>query len=86
MSIDAPKSRQVTDYYEKNNNYKLLPATGAFGGVNPSGDIIVDFFVERHSVPEKIIYEIGPSGNKEIKREGQKVVREMQVGIILKPQ
>ena len=87
MSIDdAPKPYQVTEYYEKIDNYRLIPATGAFAGTAPTGEIIVDFYVERHSIPDKIIYEIGPSEKKEIKREGQRVIREIQVGIILRPE
>jgi hypothetical protein len=87
MSIDdAPKPYQVINIFEKIYNYRLLPATGAIGGATPTGEIIVDFFVERHSIPDKIIYEIGPSEKKEIKREGQRVIREIQVGIILRPE
>lgn len=85
MSNGAPKPRQITLYYEKNEYYRLLPATGAFGGPTPTGDIIIDFFVERQTHPDKIVLELDPSGPKEIKREGGKVTREVQVGILLRP-
>lgn len=85
MSKDAPKPQQVTVFYEKDKDYRLLVATGAFGGPAPTGDIIIDFFVERQVHPEKIILELDPSGPKEIKREGVRIVREIQVGILLRP-
>ncbi|MGA9756110.1 MAG: hypothetical protein WBV23_13315 [Desulfobaccales bacterium] len=85
MSNEAPKPRQLAIFYKKNEYYRLLPATGAFGGPSPTGDIIVDFFVERQTHPEKIILELDPSGPKEIKREGERIVREIQVGILLRP-
>lgn len=85
MSNEAHKPQQITLFYEKNENYRLLPATGAFGGPTPTGDIILEFFVERQTHPEKIILELDPSGPKEIKREGGRLVREIQVGILLRP-
>lgn len=85
MSKEAPKPKQITILCEKNEYYRLLPATGAFGGSTPTGDIIVEFFVERQTHPKKIILELDPSGSKEIKREGGEIVREMQVGIFLRP-
>jgi hypothetical protein len=84
MSKEAPKPRQFTLFYEKNDYYRLLPATGAFGGPTPTGDILIEFFVERQTTPEKVILEIGPDGVKEIKREGGRVVRDIQVGILLR--
>jgi hypothetical protein len=84
MTNEAPKPQEVIIFYEKNEYYRLLPVTGAFGGPTPIGDIIVEFFVERQTTPEKIILEIDPHGAREIKREGGRMVREIQVGILLR--
>ncbi len=85
MSKETPKPKQVTLFYEKIEYYRLLPATGALGGPTPTGDIIVEFFVERQAHPGKVILELDPSGPREIKREGGGFVREIQVGILLRP-
>jgi len=84
MIDDAPKTKQVIVYYEKSDDYKLLPASGAFGGPTPTGDIIVEFFAERPTAPQKVILEVDPTGAKEVKRVGGKVIREIQVGIMLR--
>jgi hypothetical protein len=85
MADDSPKPQQVTLFYEKNEYYRLLPATGAFGGPTPNGDVIIEFFVERPTAPEKVILQLDPSGPKELKGETGKIVREIQVGILLRP-
>jgi hypothetical protein len=85
MSDKAAKPRQVTVFYEKNEYYRLLPGTGAFGGPTPTGDVVIEFFVERQTAPDKIILEIAPPAAKEIKREGVRIIREIQVGILLRP-
>jgi len=46
---------------------------------------LVEFLVEKHNPPEKIILEIDETTRKEIKREGGGFVREILVGILLRP-
>lgn len=85
MSNEASMPRQVIVFYQEDKHYRLLAATGVHGGPIPSGDILADFFIERKTPPEKLILEIEGSTPKEIKREGGKFIREIQVGILLRP-
>ena len=85
MTKQTTTPPQITVYYTKNEYYKLFPVTGAHGGITPSGDIILDFFVERQPFPEKLILELEGGQPKEIKREGGKdLIREMQAGVLLR--
>ena len=36
--------------FKKTPDYRIIPVTGAWGGVNPQGEIIFDLFVERLEV------------------------------------
>jgi hypothetical protein len=85
MADDMPKSKKVTIYYPKADHYRLLPVTGAFGGPTPSGDILAEFFIERKTAPEKMIVEISDGTLNELSREGERHVRELQVGILIRP-
>jgi|WetSurMetagenome_2_1015567.scaffolds.fasta_scaffold905974_1 hypothetical protein len=85
MSHEAYSSSRVTVFYEKDKDYRLLPVTGAFGGPTPSGDILAEFFVERRTAPEKIVMEISGGTANEISREGERHVRELVVGLLIRP-
>lgn len=76
------EKEEVTVFYEKADYYMLLPVTGAFGGVNPTGDILVEFYVDKKTPPERMILEV--PGGREISREGERFVREIQIGILLR--
>lgn len=85
MADDMPTPKTITIYYPKADYYRILPATGAFGGPTPSGDILAEFFVERKSAPEKMILEISEGKITELSREGEQHIRELQVGILIRP-
>ena len=85
MTKQTTTPKQLTVIYAKNEDYRLFPVTGAHGGITPSGDIILDFFIERQPFPEKLILELGEGQPKEIKKEGgANLMREMQVGVLLR--
>lgn len=44
--------------YIFNNDYNPIYINGAQGGINPQGDIIVNFYLERNALPLSQIYEI----------------------------
>jgi hypothetical protein len=73
-------------HLRKSRDYKIVPATGASGGVSPQGEIIIDFFLERLEA-ESVTLEQEESGGeiKELKREGEKITRETQMGVVLRP-
>lgn len=73
-------------YYEKSKDYRLIPVTGAYGGVSPNGEIVIDFYVERRDSPKTIMLEIDEHGKgKEKSSVGQRFIREKQFGIVLRP-
>ena len=73
-------------YYEKSKDYRLIPVTGAYGGISPRGDVIIDFYVERLDSPKEVTMEIDEDGKAtEKSRVGQRYIRERQFGIVLRP-
>lgn len=53
--------KQIVIKYIFKDDYNPIYATGAFGGVNPSGDIIANFYLERHALPKEMTYDLdGP--------------------------
>ena len=72
--------------FEKSNDYKMIPATGAWGGLSPNNEVVFDFFIEKHVNPEFIELEI-ENGKKigEKQKSESAFIREAQVGIVLRP-
>jgi hypothetical protein len=72
--------------FRKAPGYRIIPVTGAWGGVNPQGEIVFDLFVEKLEVPESIRIRVEPGRPPaEIAREGQVHVRESQMGVVVRP-
>ncbi|MCF0065590.1 hypothetical protein MUK70_10940 [Dyadobacter chenwenxiniae] len=44
--------------YKFSENYNPVYANGAHGGVAPQGEIMLNFFLERQSIPKKQTFEI----------------------------
>ena len=72
-------------FYRRASDYKIIPATGASGGISPQGEIIFDFFVEKLETDAVVIEQLEPGKIKELSREGDKIIRELQVGIVIRP-
>ncbi|PKN30747.1 MAG: hypothetical protein CVU64_02020 [Deltaproteobacteria bacterium HGW-Deltaproteobacteria-21] len=82
------KQDEINVKYTKSPDYKIMAATGAFGGPTPQGEILCNFFIEFQEPPEHQVLTIGEGG--EVKREMTKVgkayfTRELQVGVLLRP-
>lgn len=72
--------------FTKAPDYKLVPATGAWGGPTPQGELVCNFFVEHSDIPESIEMEIKEGSSKEIGRSPtHDLVRELQIGIVMRP-
>ena len=77
---------KIRVFYERAKDYRLIPVTGVFGGVSPNGESILDFFVERQESPESVEIEVDGSGTvKELSKEGGKIIREKQIGVVMRP-
>jgi len=70
--------------FKKATDYRIIPATGAWGGVNPQGEIIFDLFVEKLEI-ESVRLRVEPGRPPvEAAREGQIQVRESQIGVVVR--
>jgi hypothetical protein len=56
------EQKKIKIVFKKGADYRLLPINGAWGGMTPRGDFILDFFVEHNTTPDSIIHEITPEG------------------------
>lgn len=77
---------------KKSDDYKILPATGVYGGGTPQGEILCNFFVEHNKIPDGLKIEIDPkSGNLVSEssiyttQERVDTTRELQVGLLIRP-
>lgn len=72
--------------FEKSNDYKIIPATGAWGGLSPNNEVIFDLFVEKHVYPESIEIEIENDRKVGEKQKLEDIfIREAQIGVVLRP-
>lgn len=72
--------------FKKAADYRIIPVTGAWGGVSPQGEIIFDLFVEKLEVPESVKIKVEPGRPPvEMAREGQVHIRESQIGVVVRP-
>ncbi|MCD6294752.1 MAG: hypothetical protein J7M20_07470 [Deltaproteobacteria bacterium] len=72
--------------FKKTPDYKIVPATGAWGGATPQGEVLCSFFVEHNDIPESIKYKIGDGVAKSSEEQSPvNLVREFQMGVIMRP-
>jgi len=72
--------------FRKASDYKIIPVTGAWGGVSPQGEIIFDLFVETREAPRSITMRIEQGRvPEEIHKEEGVIIRESQIGIVVRP-
>jgi hypothetical protein len=79
-------SQKISIHFTKSGDYRVVAANGAWGGISPNGDIIFDLFIEKTESPELLELEVmGPGMINELNRVNQKIVREAQVGAVVRP-
>lgn len=81
-------SNEIKVKYVNAPDYRKIPATGAWGGVSPNAEVVVNFFVEFQSTPESTILKFDESGKIEEKRdegEENQLTRELLVGVVMRP-
>lgn len=77
---------KITFRFKKDDNYRLIPVNGVWGGATPRGDIRVDLFHESFSLPEVITQAVTPDAKlgKELERTPPSTVqRKVLVGMVL---
>lgn len=86
---DEPRFHKVRFNYELANDYRIIHATGAVGGITPSGDLKLDLYTEFGFSPDKDEWILNPDGtlNEQVvspqATEIIDVIRQKQTGIII---
>lgn len=86
MTDEIKKLTELEFFFEHDPNYRIIAANGIWGGLTPRGDIQLDFFVEKQNTPESIRHELKETGvlGDELGRfPSRKIIRRLQVGILL---
>jgi hypothetical protein len=82
-----PKNQKITFKYIFADDYNPVFANGAWGGVNPSGEITINFYLERAGLPISETHQVDEKGvlGKVLEREPQEqvIVRYVENGIVL---
>ena len=82
-NVETPN--KIRFCFKKDDNYRIVPVNGVWGGPTLRGDIQVDFFHESQLLPEVIEQEVTPEGTlgKELDRRSSEIQRTVLVGIML---
>lgn len=84
-----PEKPKITFNYHFSENYNPIYVNGAYGGVGPKGEIIVNFFLERQGIPKSHTHEINKDGSLSSKPKSipqdplSNTIRFIETGIIL---
>jgi len=81
----ANKDKTTVKFVHKfTDDYRIIPANGAWGGVSPRGDLLMHFFVEHTKVPREEIQVVKEDGSLDSSRKKTKeveIIRTMQIGV-----
>jgi hypothetical protein len=84
---NAEANKDITFKYVFPDDYNPKYVNGAYGGVSSKGEIIISFFLERHSIPRKASYELAGTEliNEKLDPENKKsmFIRFIECGITL---
>lgn len=81
------KNEEIEFKYIFDDEYRPVYANGVYGGPNPHGELVLNFFTERWAIPKKELVNIDESGKScgDKLTEPQKlpVVRTISCGVII---
>ncbi len=84
------RPQKVTFEYKISPNFTVYAATGAIGGLNAQGQIIINFFNERAAIPREQTYGIDDKGALIIppiaEEKKDSVIRDVFLAVSLSPQ
>lgn len=81
--------KEITFQFEKDPEYRIITANGAWGGITPRGELKFDLFFEHVDLPEEITYMATPDGlGPEISRTPNPapITREALIGVVMTPE
>jgi hypothetical protein len=88
MNTQTKSIKQINFIYKFSENYNPKYVNGAYGGVNPSGEIVANFYLERMPIPKKVEQKVKEDGSigAEIKIEpeshGRNFIRFIETGVV----
>ena len=79
-------SREISFHYIKSNDFRVVPASGVWGGITPNGTVSMSFYTERHPIPQSLLHEVSPDGvlgteKGRASREG--IIRDVHVSVLI---
>ena len=89
MGTDGDAIGHITFKYIFPDDYNPTYVNGVYGGINPKGDLVLNFFLERPALPKKETFSLMSSGTlgpqKDCSPEDLKtsMVRFISTGIVL---
>jgi len=85
--VSTQQSDKAFINFVQADDYKLAPATGAWGGLSPQREIIVDFYIDRRSNPVHLELRLEDGKGVEVKREPdpQPIERFVHFGVVMRP-
>ena len=83
------EERQIKFKYVFPENYNPIYCNGAFGGISTHGEIVVNFFLERMTIPNAMTNVVNPDGSLggvvsvDPEDLNETVIRHVSTGIVL---
>jgi len=81
-------STEIKVKYVYGPDYRKIPATGAWGGLSPNAEVIVNFYVEFKTKPETLTIQVDEAGNlaeESGEKEEISMTRELLIGVVMRP-
>ena len=81
--------KEITFQFEKDPEYHVITANGAWGGLTPRGELKFDLFFEHIDLPDEITYMATPDGlGPETSRTPNPapITREALIGVVMTPE
>src|SRR5215470_7700056 len=83
--MENPSTRNILVKFREAPDYKKVGATGIYGGITTTGELLCHFYIEFHEIPDEqrhivkdgsLVPEPGSSSTTAL-------IRELQVGVLL---
>jgi hypothetical protein len=76
---------ELTFHYLKSNYFRVVHSDGVYGGLTPTGDVMMTFWSQRNAIPKEVTHALTADGSvgEELRREGKSgIVREAEVSVV----
>ena len=86
--MEREEKQTISFMYKISPTYVIYSISGVHGGISPQGELVVNFFSERHPIPRRTVHEISKEGvlGQEISRDTEEsIIRDIFFGISITP-